>query len=83
MEPTHIGFRVLASPAQPGFDDEVENFEIRQAAIDCAQLLDSKGWKNVRCVEVNSRPPRYPGECFGDAIEEFTDIEWQCHQIGA
>ena len=77
----HIGFRVIASPPSIPFvarNSEAENFEIRQAAIDCAQLLESKGWQNIRCVLVTSRVKQFEF----DSSEEFTDIEWQCHVIG-
>jgi len=74
---SHIGFRVTATP--PGSaDPQVENFELRQAAIDCAQLLDGKGWTHIRCLHVTSRVRQFEF----DSCEEFADIEWQCHLVG-
>jgi hypothetical protein len=73
----HIGFRVMAWSPPPCNDPEVENFEIRDAAIECANLLDAKGWTNVRCVQVLSRIKQFEF----DESEEFVEIEWQRHFI--
>ena len=76
----HIGFRVIASPRGPrSGESEAENFETRQGAIDCAQLLESRGWQRIRCVHVTSRIKQFDF----DPSEEFVDIEWQCHFIGS
>ena len=75
----HIGFRVIASPKGHRSDPENENFETRQGAIDCAQLLESRGWRDIRCVHVTSRIKQFDF----DPSEEFVDIEWQCHFIGS
>lgn len=75
----HMGFRVMATKPGPyERDEEIENFEIRQAAIDCAQLLESKGWQHIRCVHVTSRIKQFES----DSSEKFTEIEWQFHFIG-
>jgi hypothetical protein len=75
----HIGFRVMATHPVWTRDEEAENFETRQGAIDYAQLMDSKGWRFIRCVHVTSRVKQYET----DSAEEFVDVEWQCHFIGA
>lgn len=73
----HIGFRVKATPANAQ-DSDVELFEVRQAAIDCAQLLAERGWKNIQCEYVTSRVKQFDW----DESEEVKPIEWQCHFIG-
>lgn len=45
----HIGFRVMAKHPITGYA-EVENFEIKQAAIDCARLLAANGWTEIKCA---------------------------------
>jgi hypothetical protein len=76
---TQVGFRVTATPANGRHDDaKVENFEVRQAAIDCAQLLDARGWKDIRCQHITSRVKQFDF----DSSEELKDVEWQCHLIG-
>lgn len=75
---THLGFRVTATPPNRREDEaEVESFEVRQGAIDCAQLLEERGWKNIRCQHVTSRVKQFDF----DPSEEFVEIEWQCHLI--
>lgn len=75
----HLGFRVTATPPNGRHDDaQVETFEVRQAAIDYAQLMDSKGWTNIQCHRVSSRVKQFDF----DESEALVGIEWQCHLIG-
>nr|AER23984.1 hypothetical protein var107 [Variovorax sp. HH01] len=61
-----------------GQTEWVEDFETRQGAIDCAQLLDARGWKEIRCQHVTSQVKRFDFE----PSEELVDVEWQCHVFG-
>ena len=49
-----IGFQVSGVPPT-GFHEGpiVDLYELRQAAVECAQRLHRDGWRNITCAEVN------------------------------
>ena len=66
----HLGFRVIV---RDGCHTVTDDFELEEAARECARLLAGRG-KNVRCCEVLRRPPRIGS---AEPVEELRDIEWR------
>lgn len=73
----HLGFRVIGRAAA-GHQVE-DNFELKDAARQCAQLLDEHGATEVRCCEVIENPPTL---WHRTETIELRDIDWRAHAVG-
>lgn len=62
-----LGFQVGGLPPRTKARMQSDLFELRQAAVQCAQLLVAEGWSNVTCDEVR--------EEFGE--RSMHEIRWQ------
>lgn len=52
MRCLHLGFRVTGQEPVGPLARKTDDFELRQAAIECARKLEDEGWRFVTCSHV-------------------------------